>query len=126
MNTEQIAERAIIKALIVAMAAAGYQVAAVWDGEVYQMGGGKSYMPPAFVPDHAPGMDETAALEAIYSVDECTLHFTHKGKHSWGNRGVLLILGNGADVISDYHCADKNFDDVISAIYARIEDGSVA
>jgi hypothetical protein len=40
---------------------------------------------------------------------------------AWGNRGVLLILGNGEDIISDYHCGNPEFAAAVDRVYAYIE-----
>lgn len=125
-------ERHIISALIRNMNDEGYLVAAFWDGEEYQMGGGLPGQPVVShgaedPPDNiVRAMGETEALDAIDTVDEGTLHFTHRNKDTWGTRGVYLVLGNGEDVISDYHVAEgEPFGKVIKAIYDRISDGKL-
>jgi hypothetical protein len=109
-------ERAILIALLVDMRAAGYEPAAVWDGEAYLMAGGAEYKQKRMrmhssqsadtdAPDEiTQPMTDDEVLDAVGSVDDpTTLHFTHHRKRTWGNRGALLILGNGEDIISDYH-----------------------
>lgn len=130
-------ERTIISALMRDMRAAGYQTAAVWDGEAYVMAHGtfeelsprfhSSQAPNTAAPDHIErAMTDEEALAAVDAVDDSTLHFTNLNATTWGRRGVLLVLGNGEDVISDYHCAKgEPFSGVIDAIYARLENGSV-
>lgn len=118
----QTIERVIVRRLIRAMKAKGYRVAAVWDGEEYQMPGKDGNMTSLEL-DDAPDnitrpMTEREALESVDSVDECTLHFTHANAKTWGNRGALLVLGNGEDVIADYHCSDPLFDSVFSSLEA--------
>lgn len=133
MNT---IERTIISALIRDMRAAGFQPAAVWDGEAYVMANGtfeqnsmrfhSSQSPDTDAPDNIErAMTDVEALAAIDSVDDSTLHFTHQNATTWGNRGVLLILGNGEDVISDYHCGDTAFSAVVDGIYSRLNAGAV-
>lgn len=136
----QTIERVIISALIRDMKAAGYEPAAVWDGELYTMAVGEvgehrnfagpasMYLEPPDEPE-APAeiirpLSDAIAMSAIDSVDDCTLHFTHRNAKTWGNRGVLLILGNGEDVVSDYHVADGElFGEVVERIYQRIYYG---
>lgn len=128
----QTIERLMLTALLRDMRRAGYEPAAVWDGEEYVCArsanaadGVKSF--PARAPKkiHRALTDEEA-LEAIDSVDESTLHFTQRNAREWGNRGVLLILGNGQDVMSDHHCADgEPFGEIISAIWDKVQDGKL-
>ncbi len=135
-------ERHIIAALVRDMAAKGYKVAAFWDGEAYQMPGSDGAMTsfeaePRFhssQPTEAKGMPQTIkramteaeALEAVNTVDEGTLHFTHHHKRTWGNRGVFIVLGNGEDCISDYHAVEREpFCEIIEAIYDRISNGKL-
>jgi hypothetical protein len=123
----QAIERQILIALLKDMRAAGYQPAAVWDGEQYviarsdgdvmsidsKAGSGYERI--------ARPLTDREALEAIDSVCDSTLHFTHHNAETWGNRGVLLILGNGEDVISDSHDAkDEPFGEIIDAVCRRI------
>ena len=46
------------------------------------------------------------ALEAIDSVELSALFVTDGIQTSW----VVLILGNGVDVVSDYSCSDPSFE----------------
>ena len=46
------------------------------------------------------------ALEVIDSVEWSALFVTDGVQ----TRGVVLILGNGRDVVSDYSCSDPNFE----------------
>jgi hypothetical protein len=134
MNT---IERVIITALLRNMRAEGYQPAAVWDGGAYQMADDKTYEPDklpmlsrkrntAAPEEITRSMTDEEALRSIDSVCECTLHFTHRNAKTWGNRGVLLILGNGEDVISDFHdAADEPFSEIINTIYNRVAAGQL-
>ena len=47
-----------------------------------------------------------AALETIDSVEWSALFVTDGIQTSW----VVLIVGNGRDVVSDYSCSDPNFE----------------
>lgn len=121
-------EKFIIQRLIADMERAGYHVAAVWDGEQYQMVDAEGR--PISLdrgPAHAKrAMSVAQALDSIDSVDDSTLHFTHKDASTWGDRGVLLILSNGEDVISDYHAGDAVFESIIERIYDAISDQTLA
>jgi hypothetical protein len=59
----------------------------------------------------------------VWSVDaDCTIHFAPADdKAAWGRHGVLVILGNGVDVISDYHAQGGKFEQAIKATYEWIE-----
>ena len=50
--------------------------------------------------DHIRVTSAKAAMEVVFSVDEATLQFRKPG---FSRHGVLLILGNGVDVISDWN-----------------------
>lgn len=133
----QAIERVIIKALLRDMREEGYLPAAVWDGGAYVMAHGSfdensprfhsSQSPDTDAPDLIVNpMTDEQVLEAIDSVDESTLHFTRRNSREWGNRGVLLILGNGEDVISDYHVANgESFGSVIDHLYTQLEAGDI-
>jgi len=137
----QTIERTIITALLRDMRAAGYQPAAVWDSEEYVMAG-KAGALEHFEADSAPdeitrALTDKEALDELDAVDAyTTLHFTRHNARTWGNRGVMIVLGNGEDVISDYHApledsdewdgAAEPFERIIEAIYDRISDGECA
>lgn len=125
-----ITERVIIKALIEDMRAHGYEVAGVWDGEEYVLpnpdaiDGAFQYAPndESTPTDITRAMTTDEALQAIDTVDDCTLHFTHQNKKTWGDRGVFLVLGNGEDVISDHHDPrGEPFSEVIADLGDKIE-----
>lgn len=133
-------ERTIIAALIRDLNKAGYLPAAFYDGEAYQMASADGIVSYDIEPrilssqpckSAAPdeifrAMTAAEAIAAVDSVDEGTLHFTHRNARTWGNRGVMLILGNGEDVVSDYHCADgEPFSKVIEALYDRLNEGQI-
>jgi hypothetical protein len=105
----QLIEKAILQALVLNLSAIGYKPVAFWDGEEYQLAGNKtcSYRASAD-PKHAKPdvMTEEEVLAAVDSVDEGTLHFAPPNG-IWGARGILLVGGNGVDLISDYHVADQ-------------------
>lgn len=123
-------ERVIITALLRDMRAAGYQPAAVWDGGDYVMArpdGSCGSREKAEVPARiVRALLDEEAFEVIDSVDDCTLHFTNHNAQTWGNRGVMIVLGNGEDVISDYHSpSGEAFTTIIDAITGRLDAGLV-
>jgi len=92
-------ERRIVRTLIQELAAAGYLPVKVWDGGEYVA---------------VSALDET--MDAVFAVDDSTIHFAPKDKpEEWGRRGVLIIGGNGEDIISDWHCGDKKFSEAVDA-----------
>ena len=94
-------ERAKVSAVVAECEAAGYVPVRVWDGGEYVKTTGV-----------------TGALDAVFAVDESTIHFAPRDKpNGWGGCGVLVILGNGEDCISDWHCGDEVFS-------AAVERGS--
>lgn len=88
-------ERSIVRKLIRNLGKVGYKPCKVWDGGEYI---------------NTPTIK--AAMDAVFAVDEATLHFKPPtGK--WGSHGVLLIGGNGEDIASDWHCQDEIFNAAI-------------
>jgi hypothetical protein len=131
MNMQAI-ERRIVLALVADMRKSGFEPAAVWDGEEYQMIGNAGHV-RGFPSDDAHGhirraLTDTEVLTAVDSVDDSTIHFTHQGATTWGNRGVYIVLGNGCDCISDYHCAESEprFAAILEGISERIDAGVFA
>lgn len=127
----QTIERMILIALMRDMRAKGYEVAAVWDGSQYCMAVPKGEVEyfddgdPPTAGDIVRPLTDAEALHAIDAVCESTLHFTHRDKKTWGNRGVLVILGNGKDVLSDFHAPDNEpFCGVVTIIYDKLEEGA--
>lgn len=109
-------EKLIVCKLIAELDVAGFVPVQFWDGEEYQPITWKSSCPEAI-----PVQREGACIAAVRTVDEGTLHFAPKHDlAAWGNLGVLLILGNGGDIISDYHCGNKDFDAVLDRVSAFI------
>lgn len=104
-------ERIIIKRLIAEQAKAGYVPVQYFDG----MGSDGEYVPLE--------LNDEKILEVIDTVDAGTLHFAPAAKHEdWGRRGVLLILGNGEDVISDWHTSDEAFGQACERTLDAIEE----
>jgi hypothetical protein len=94
-------ERRIVWALCQNLKARGWSVHTVWDGE-----------------ELTRVSTPKEAMELIFNLDEASLRFTKDGKKL---HGVLLILGNGEDIISDwnYSVADADgFDADMVAVTA--------
>ena len=101
-------EHAIVKALVYKLAAAGFVPVKVWDGGEYV---------------EARTADEV--IDAAFSVDEATIHFAPQGApEKWGRFGVFVVPGNGADIISDFHCGNPTFTAAIEAVSAGL-DGAI-
>lgn len=83
-------ERRIVANLIAHMAARGLDICAVHDYE-----------------EEYPATDAKAAMELVFNLDGCNLHF--KGKS--GRVYVLvLVLGNGVDIVSDWFVPKTDID----------------
>lgn len=129
MNT---LERTIVTALLRDMRIAGYRPAAIWDGCEYVLGGEAGELLNVASDDAivdcgiARELTDAEVLEQIADIDDFpTLHFTHLNKSTWGNRGVMLITGNGEDIISDYHVvAGEPFGAVIERLYDCLSNGA--
>ena len=67
--------------------------------------------------DYVPTTTWSAALETIDSVEWSALFLAGGAQLSW----VVLILGNGVDVVSDYSCSDPDFDALMGRHAAWVE-----
>ena len=67
--------------------------------------------------DHVPVTTWKEALEAIDSVELSALFVTDGIQTSW----VVLILGNGVDVVSDYSCSDPAFEALMERHFSWVE-----
>lgn len=118
MNANQRIERAILVALIDNLGAAGFKVASVWTEESYvaQAADGTTLEISADYP--ITPMTLANVLKVFDEYDMCTptVHFTHQHQLTWGNRGVMVVPGNGEDFISDWHCNDKAFDAIVESV----------
>ena len=77
-------ERRIVANLIEHLIQYGFHVHSVFDGdEEIRVNGTK------------------AAMELIFNLDEASLRFYQGGRANW--HGVLLVLGNGVDIVSDWN-----------------------
>lgn len=107
-NLDRLLERAIVSALIRECDAAGFVTHGVDDGG----------------DEDQPATTPAEALEAVFAVDESRLRFKAKDDASDEPRlhNVLLIGGNGCDIISDWHCGNKAFDAAVNAVAMNIDD----
>ena len=120
-------ERRIVRAMIRHLKAAGWSVVSVYNGD-----------------DTAYPRTEARVMEEVFSVDEVSLRFiatgaleAHDGErgigglvpverryeNDWGPdnmpvHGVLLILGNGCDVVSDWNYTEGDPDGFAKAMDA--------
>lgn len=90
-------ERRIVANLIDHLARAGWHVAALDDGESTE---------------HVADMK--AAMELIFNLDVCWLYFGDRQDEET-LQGVQLVLGNGVDLISNWHSGDDAFDAALKA-----------
>lgn len=125
MNT---LERTILTALIRNLGQHGYKVASVWDDGAYILGKADGTIESLEDAGDSPivrplTVDE--ALDAVDSVDVSTIHFTYHNALDWGCRGIMVVLGNGEDCISDYHSPrdPEPFCQVIEEIYDKLNRG---
>lgn len=100
---DRLLERLIIRRTIRELKKAGFVPVSVWDSEEY-----------------VPATTERKVIETLNAVDfNCTVHFAPAGDlKAWGRLGVMFVLGNGIDVVSDYHCGNPEF----SAAMDRVSD----
>jgi hypothetical protein len=100
-------ETRIVRGLIHALKKAGFVPVKLWDSEEYQ-----------------EAITTTQALDAIESVDAIvTLHFAPKADiTAWGRLGVMLVTGNGVDIISDWHCGNESFNAAVESVAMKSED----
>jgi hypothetical protein len=100
-------ERAIARALIRECLAAGFVCDQVDDGD-----------------DLVKVRSENEAIDAAFAVDESRLRFRaadDTGKNA-KRYNVLLIGGNGEDIISDWHCSNASFDAAVGRVAYNVED----
>lgn len=81
-------ERRVVANLIAHLASRGFSIVGVHDYE-----------------ELAPALDTKAAMELIFNLDECNLHF----KDAAGEEECLcLVLGNGHEIVSDWFFSDED------------------
>jgi hypothetical protein len=71
-------------------------------------------------------LDPKEVVYEIFEIDDAiTLHFARKGEQNdpdADNPGVLLIQGNGVDIISDYHAKVPGFSETVDRFSDAIHD----
>lgn len=89
-------ERRIVANLLEFMAHKGWKVSSVYDGE-----------------EETATADATAAMELIFNLDEVSVRFADQSEKI---HGVLLVLGNGIDIIADWNYSEGDVDGFNAAI----------
>jgi hypothetical protein len=100
-------ERAIVRGLIQECARGGFVVHQVDDGgELVKV------------------RTEDEAIDAVFAVDESRIRF--RAVDDTGRQptlhNVLLIGGNGEDIISDWHCGNASFDAAVNRVAMNVGD----
>lgn len=128
MNMKARIERAILVALIENLAVAGFKAAAVWTGETYQLADGEERSPRHRSMEIRKPMttDEVLKVFDDFDMTTPTVHFTHQDLLSWGDRGVMVVCGNGEDFISDWHAGDKAFDAIVDTVSEAGHEGALS
>jgi hypothetical protein len=85
-------ERRIVANLIAHLEAKGFEVVGTWDGEAAEK-----------------VSSAKEAMEFIFNLDEVSLRVGRKGSGK-DEHGILLIMGNGIDIVSDwnYYSTDRD------------------
>lgn len=100
-------ERAIVRALIRECRVNGFVPHQVDDGE-----------------ELVPVGTEDEAIDAVFAVDESRIRF--RAIDDTGPKpklhNVLLIGGNGTDIISDWHCGNASFNAAVDRVAMNVED----
>lgn len=92
-------ERRIVANLIAHIEKAGFKVHSVYDGD-----------------EEIRVKDMKSAMELIFNLDEVSLRFYKTKPSEW--HGVLLVLGNGVDIVSDWNFFDGDRDGFDAAMQA--------
>lgn len=98
LRPEQKLERRIVAGLIEHLASAGFAVHSVHDGE-----------------ETTRTNAAQAALELIFNLDEVLVRFAKPNKCL---HGVLLVIGNGEDILSDWNYTEGDPDGFAAAMNA--------
>lgn len=98
-------EARIVRKLCRELKKAGYLPESVFDGGAY-----------------VKARTESAVLEAVFAVDDATIHFDRGAGANGKSHGVFIVLGNGVDCMSDWHVSDKDFDAVVSRVSAETDN----
>ena len=101
LHSQGVIERRVVWNLIAKLKAAGFTSVAVYDGEEY-----------------TKTPDAQAAMELIFNLDEASLRFIQStdaeayaaDPDSVNEHGILLVLGTGEDIISDWNYSADDAD----------------
>lgn len=74
-------ERKIVRHIVRELRSAGFQPTQVWDGGEY-----------------VPATTEAQVMNAVFAVDDATVHFDGGRGDNEHSHGVYFVLGNGIDV----------------------------
>lgn len=97
-------EKAIVIGLIDECAKVGLYPVSVYDGQ-----------------ENVETLTGDDVIKAVFEVDESTVRFAELGGDPRRTVGVLLIGGNGEDIVSDYTDAPK-LRTAVDALYTRIKN----
>lgn len=119
-------EHAIVRLLVKELGKAGYVPVTVWNSEDY-VPVLQAYEAGQQVSKPAP-LTPKQYMDAIFDVDaSVTLHFAPEcDLENWGTHGIVLVQGNGEDLISNWHCGDERFNTAIEAVVDIIKKGPVS
>lgn len=128
MSTNRRVERAILIALINNLNAAGFKPAAVWTEETYQLADGEEWTHNRADREIRKPMTTDEVLKVFEDFDMLTptVHFTEQHTLAWGNRGVMVVNGNGEDFIADWHCGDKAFNAIVETVAEAASAGALS
>ena len=98
---DRLVEKLIIRRVVRELRLAGFVPVKVWDSE-----------------DYVDATTAKAVIQVLYDVDaSCTVHFAPAADPAaWGRLGVLLVTGNGIDILSDWHCQNPTFDAALERV----------
>jgi hypothetical protein len=105
LSATTIIEKKIVRHIIRELRAAGYEPTLVWDGGEY-----------------VKATTEQAVMDAVFAVDDATVHFDGGKGDNEHSHGVYFVLGNGIDVYSDSHCGDPEFAAVLERCVTWINE----
>jgi hypothetical protein len=95
-------ERRIVANLFKHLDRKGFVCTLIYDGEEFSKG----------------PFDTKGAMELIFNLDEVSVRFAPKAKPKQSPHGVLLVLGNGVDIVCDWNYYDDDRDGFNAAMEA--------
>ena len=98
-------EKRIVRHLIRTMLERGYKPTQVFDSEEY-----------------IETKTEKAVISAGFAVEDSTIHFDGGKGANGHSHGVLIVLGNGIDCLSDWHTGDGEFSAVMDQVMDWIDE----